>query len=165
MRNLFFFLLLPVTVVLPAFAPATAQESVPAGFELWSADAMKQLGQELANNAASEPHRSAIRRFTQYANDYALLAHRDADGVPEWHDTEADIFFVQTGAATLLFGGTLEGAQTMEPNERRNGKIVGGIRRKLSPGDVIRIPAKTPHQILLEGAHNFTYFVIKVKGY
>jgi len=148
-----------------ALLPATAQETVPAGFELWSATSLKQLSQELSKKAAADAHHSAIQRFPDYSNDYALFARREADGIPEWHETEADVFFVQTGTATLVVGGTLEGAQNSDPHEKRNGTIAGGIRRKLGPGDVVRISAKTPHQLLLEGAHEFTYFVIKVKGY
>jgi len=30
---------------------------------------------------------------------------------------------------------------------------------------VIRIPARVPHQLLLDGSQEFNYFVIKVKGY
>ena len=148
-----------------AFLPTTAQETVPPGFELWTAASLKQLGQELHAKAATDAHHSAIQRFSDFSSDYALFARREADGIPEWHETEADVFFVQTGTATVLVGGTLDGAQTTEPHEKRNGTITGGIRRKLGPGDVVRIPAKTPHQLLLEGAHEFTYFVIKVKGY
>jgi mannose-6-phosphate isomerase-like protein (cupin superfamily) len=148
-----------------ALLPVTAQETVPSGFELWTAASLKQLRQELSKNAASDPHHAATRRFADYSNDYALFAMREADGIPEWHETEADVFFVQTGTATLVLGGTLDGAQTTEPHEKRNGKIVGGIQRKLTAGDIVRIPAKTPHQLLLGDAHEFTYFVIKVKGY
>ena len=57
------------------------------------------------------------------------------------------------------------GGETTEPHEKRNGTIQGGIKRKLSPGDVVRIAAQTPHQILLDGSPEFTYFVVKVKGY
>jgi hypothetical protein len=38
-------------------------------------------------------------------------------------------------------------------------------RQRLSAGDVVRIPARIPHQVLFEGAHEFTYFVVEVKGY
>src|SRR5262249_27960792 len=120
-----------------AFLPATAQETVPSGFELLSAASLTQLGQELSKGTASDPHRSASRRFWDFSNDHSLLARREADGVPEWHETEADVFFVQTGTATLLVGGTLEGAQVTEPHEKRNGTITGGIRRKLSSGDIV----------------------------
>jgi len=156
---------LGLLVLLALTLPITAQETVPQGFEFWNAASLKQLGQELSTSTATDPHHAATRRFPDFSNDYALFARREADGIPEWHETEADVFFVQTGTATLLVGGTIEGAQTTEPNEKRNGKIVGGIRRKLAAGDIVRIPAKTPHQLLLEGAHEFTYFVIKVKGY
>jgi mannose-6-phosphate isomerase-like protein (cupin superfamily) len=62
-------------------------------------------------------------------------------------------------------GGTLLNGETVAPHEKRNGTIQGSVRQKLSAGDVVRIPAKVPHQVLLDGAHEFSYLVIKVKGY
>jgi len=94
-----------------------------------------------------------------------MLSRRQADGVVEWHENQADVFFVQSGSATLLVGGTMVGGETTEPHEKRNGTIQGGIKRKLSAGDVVRIPPQVPHQLLLDGSPEFTYFVIKVKGY
>jgi mannose-6-phosphate isomerase-like protein (cupin superfamily) len=152
-------------VLAAALLPATAQETEPSGFELWPAASLKLLGQELHKNTVADAHHAATHRFSDFSNDYALLARREADGIPEWHETEADVFIVQTGTATLVVGGTMEGAQTTEPHEKRNGTITGGIRRELAAGDIVRIPAKTPHQLLLGGAHEFIYFVIKVKGY
>ncbi|HVH71632.1 MAG TPA: cupin domain-containing protein, partial [Candidatus Dormibacteraeota bacterium] len=90
---------------------------------------------------------------------------RIADGQPEWHETEADVFIVQSGTATLLVGGTLVGGETTAPHEKRNGRIEGGIRQKLAAGDVVRIPPRVPHQVLLDGGKEFTYLVVKVKGY
>ena len=72
---------------------------------------------------------------------------------------------MQSGSATLVVGGTLLNGETVAPHEKRNGTIQGGVRQKLSAGDVVRIPAKVPHQVLLDGAHEFSYLVIKVKGY
>jgi mannose-6-phosphate isomerase-like protein (cupin superfamily) len=145
--------------------PATAQETVPAGFNYWTAASLKQMGQELIKEAASSKNHNATRRLSDYPNDLFMLAHREADGVPEWHETQADVFVVESGSATLLVGGTMEGAETTEPHEMRNGTIHGGIRRKLVAGDVVRIAPKTPHQMLLDGAKEITYFVVKVKGY
>jgi len=56
-------------------------------------------------------------------------------------------------------------AETVGPHEKRNGSIRGGIRRKLSAGDTVRIPARVPHQVLADGGQEFNYFVVKVKGY
>jgi mannose-6-phosphate isomerase-like protein (cupin superfamily) len=143
----------------------TAQEAVPDGFEHWTADSLKQIDQTLKAAAGKDAHHIALQRLGDFPNDLFMLSRREADGVVEWHETQADVFFVQSGTATLLVGGTLVGGETTEPHEKRNGTIQGGIRRKLSAGDVVRIPPKVPHQLLLDGAPNFTYFVIKVKGY
>jgi len=144
---------------------ASAQETVPEGFQHWTSASLSQIAKELRTEAATAPHHVATRRLGDFSNDLFMLAHREADGIPEWHETQADVFFVQSGSATLVVGGTMVGGETVEPHEKRNGKIEGGVRKQLSPGDVIRIPPKVPHQILLEGSKEFTYFVVKVKGY
>jgi mannose-6-phosphate isomerase-like protein (cupin superfamily) len=144
---------------------ASAQETVPEGFELWTSASLSQVEQQLKTEAATNPHHVGTKRLADFPNDLFMLSRREADGIVEWHENQADIFFVQSGSATLLVGGNLVGGETVEPHEKRNGKIEGGIRRTLSAGDVIRIPAKVPHQILLEGPKGFTYFVVKVKGY
>ena len=142
-----------------------AQETAPEGFEHWTADSLRQLDQTLKVEAGKNPHHIAVEHLKEFPNDQFMLSRREADGIVEWHETQADIFFVQSGSATLLVGGTLIGGETVEPHEKRNGTIQGGVRRKLSAGDIVRIAPKVPHQILLDGAQNFTYFVVKVKGY
>jgi mannose-6-phosphate isomerase-like protein (cupin superfamily) len=159
MRALLFCLF---ALALPLLA---AQETIPEGFEHWTADSLKQLDQTLKVEAGKNPHHIAVEHLKDFPNDQFMLSRREADGIVEWHETQADIFFVQSGSATLLVGGTLVGGETVEPHEKRNGTIQGGVRRKLSAGDVVRIAPKVPHQILLDGAQNFTYFVVKVKGY
>jgi mannose-6-phosphate isomerase-like protein (cupin superfamily) len=137
----------------------------PEGFELWSASSLTEVAQALKTEAASSANHMAVRHLADFPDDMFMLAHREADGTVEWHETQADIFLVQSGSATLVVGGTMVGGETVEPHEKRNGTIQGGVRRKLSAGDIVRIPARTPHQILLDGSREFTYFVIKVKGY
>jgi len=144
---------------------ATAQDTAPEGFELWTASSLAQMEQALKTEAASNPHHMSVRRIVDFPNDTFMLSHREADGIPEWHETQADVFFVQSGEATLVVGGNMVGGELVEPHEKRNGTIEGGVRRKLSAGDIVRIPPKVPHQILLDGSKGFTYFVIKVKGY
>ncbi|HKW19159.1 MAG TPA: cupin domain-containing protein [Terriglobales bacterium] len=142
-----------------------AQESGPSGFEHWSADSLKQLGQTLKTEASANPSHIGTRHLQDFPNDSFLMSVRQADGVVEWHENQADVFVVESGSATLIVGGTMVGEQTTEPHEKRNGTIQGGTRVRLSPGDIVRIPPKTPHQLLLDGAKDFTYFVVKVKGY
>jgi len=141
------------------------EESTPAGFEYWSAASLKQIGQTLSQEAAKDSHHLAVRQLSDFPKELFLLGRREADGQVEWHETQADVFVVQSGSATLLVGGTMINGETVAPHEKRNGSIQGGVRQKLSAGDIVHIPARVPHQLLLDGAHEFTYFVIKVKGY
>jgi hypothetical protein len=83
----------------------------------------------------------------------------------ELKSTTARCWFTASPAArpvaTLLIGGALVNGETVGPHEKRNGTIQGGVRRKLFAGDVVRIPPRVPHQLLLEGGPEFNYFVIK----
>lgn len=144
---------------------AAAQDSGPKGFEHWSAGSIKQLEQTMKGEAAASPLHMSSHRLQDFPNDTFMLAVREADGVVEWHENLADVFIVESGSATLVVGGKLIGGEVTEPHEKRNGTIEGGTRVKLSAGDIVRIPPKAPHQLLLDGTKNFTYFVIKVKGY
>jgi mannose-6-phosphate isomerase-like protein (cupin superfamily) len=147
------------------FLLVRSDEPAPQGSVHWSAASLNSIAQSLATEAAANPGKPAIRQLSSFPNEYFLLAHREADGQAELHETEADVFVVHSGTATLLVGGTLTGSETVSPHEKRNGTIHGGVRQKLAPGDVVRIPPGMPHQLLLDGAREFTYFVVKVKGY
>ena len=142
-----------------------SEEPIPTGFEHWTPATLERATQALAADAAKDPHHFAMKQLSDFPNEAFLLVHREADGQVEWHETQGDVFFVQSGSATLVVGGTYLNGETVAPHEKRNGSIQGGARQKLSAGDVVRIPARAPHQLVLDGGHEFTYFVIKVKGY
>jgi mannose-6-phosphate isomerase-like protein (cupin superfamily) len=52
--------------------------------------------------------------------------------------------------------------KTTAPNEIRGASISGGTEIKLSAGDIVTIPAKTPHQMKVDPGKQVTYFVAKV---
>ncbi len=47
--------------------------------------------------------------------DSILPVHREADGQVEGHEIQADVFFVQSGSATLVVGGILVNGETVGP--------------------------------------------------
>ena len=147
------------------FLLAKFDEPVPQGFVHWPAATLNSLSKTLSVTAAADPHHLAVNHLKDFPNEYLLLAHREADGQPEVHETEVDMIMVQSGSATLLVGGTLVNGETVSPHEIRNGTIQRGFRQKLGAGDVFRIPAGMPHQMLLGESHEITYLVVKVKGY
>ena len=160
MKGLFLLALLVVPLV-----AVNSQAPAAVGFEHWTPADLRAASQTLAEKAASDPHHAATKTLSDYPNDMFLLAHREADGQVELHETQADLFVVQSGSATLIVGGTLLGGETVAPHEKRNGTIQSGTRHKLNVGDIVRIPANVPHQLVLDGDREFNYFVAKIKGY
>src|SRR5215475_3116962 len=144
--------LLLLSLVLIPLVAVNSQVPAPVGFEHWTAADLQTLNKTLAEKAATDSHRAASKTISDFPNELFMLAHREADGQVELHETQADVFFVQSGTATLLVGGTLTGAETTAPHEKRNGTIQGGTRQKLSTGDIVHIPANMPHQLLVEGS-------------
>lgn len=147
------------------FLSVKSDDPVPEGYEHWTSSSLKPVVDALTSQAAKDAHHFAMKPLADFPNEAILVVHREADGQIEWHETQSDIMFVQAGTATLLFGGEYLNGETTAPHEKRNGTIQGGVRQKLAVGDVVRIPAKVPHQVLVEGGHEFTYLVVKAKGY
>ena len=106
----------------------------------------------------------ADHNLARYGNHYLLLIRRDETGSAELHAHEADIFGVASGRGSVITGGKLVGAHQTKPGEMRATSISGGKKEPLAAGDIIHIPAGLPHQVLVDKAQPFTYFVIKVTG-
>ena len=95
--------------------------------------------------------------------DHSLgISHRDKNGVPEVHEKQTDVMVIQNGEAVLIIGGAVVDPKTESPGEIRGTSIRNGVEKKLSPGDILNIPAGMPHQFLLEPGKQITYFVVKV---
>jgi mannose-6-phosphate isomerase-like protein (cupin superfamily) len=130
------------------------------GYKYWSAAELKSLAKPLSNKTDAKTSSENLGRF---GIDHALMLHREGSGVAELHKTEADLMVIVSGNGELLVGGTMPGAKTTAVGEVRAPSIEGGVRQKLSPGDIIHVPPKTPHQVLLDPGAQITYFVLKVK--
>lgn len=89
-------------------------------------------------------------------------SHRDAPGMAELHELDADIIYVLNGTATFVTGGTVENGTTTAPNEVRGSSIRGGDTRRIGKGDVIIVPKNTPHWFQDVKAP-FDYYVVKVR--
>jgi len=132
----------------------------PAGYKYWSAAELKSMSKPLANKSNAK---TSSENLGNFGPDHALMIHRDGSGVGELHETEADVIVVVSGEGTLVVGGTMPGSKNTAPNEVRAPAVEGGMRQKIAPGDILHIPPKTPHQVLLEPGTQITYFTLKVK--
>jgi glc operon protein GlcG len=87
-------------------------------------------------------------------------SRRDAPGEAELHELETDVFYVLGGSATLVTGGTLVGGVRSAPGELRGPRIDGGKAQVLAAGDVLVVPAGTPHWFQ-SVTGPFDYYVVK----
>jgi glc operon protein GlcG len=89
-------------------------------------------------------------------------SRRDKPGLAEVHTLDTDIIYVLQGSATFVTGGIVVEAKQIQPDEIRGGRIEGGDVRRLSKGEVIVVPANTPHWFK-EVNGEFLYYTIKVR--
>ena len=88
-------------------------------------------------------------------------SHRDKAGIVELHDKETDVFHILDGSATFITGGTMVGGKVTAPGQTRGTDLKGGQVHHLTKGDVIVIPAGTPHWFK-EVPTTVSYYVVKV---
>ena len=132
----------------------------PDGFGLWTGAELKAAGKKLAPKM--DQNKVATENLVNYGNHLLMVAHREANGQAELHETQADIFVVESGEGTLVVGGTVVDPKTVSPHEVRGSSIKDGVTKQLHPGDIVHIAAKTPHQMMVPAGKQITYFVAKV---
>jgi mannose-6-phosphate isomerase-like protein (cupin superfamily) len=110
--------------------------------------------------AKPDDHKVRLDRVASWGNHSLLAIRRDGDGEAEVHDTQVDVIFVKSGEGTLVLGGTVVDPRTSGPGEIRGKSIKGGVNKKMVAGDVIHVPAKIPHQMLVP--KTLTFEVVKV---
>lgn len=144
-------------VTLALFASTVMAAEIP-GFVRWSSDEIEHRYRSMKSAAGRN---FTVATMGEFGSDLLVLVHRDGTGEAEWHERHVDVFFVHRGEAVLVIGGTLVGAKDTGPGEKRAPRIEGGERVPLRPGDVVRIPARVPHQVVLENGA-FDYAVMKI---
>jgi len=128
----------------------------PEGFAIYSSADLKAR----VDAAKPDDHKVRMNRVGSWGNHSMLAIRRDGDGEAEVHDTQVDVVFVKSGEGTLILGGTVVEPRTTGPGEIRGKSITGGVSKKMAAGDVIHIPAKIPHQMLVP--RTLTFEVVKV---
>ena len=132
----------------------------PQGLYIWKSADLKAFSKNLAPKINDK--KVATQDIAKNGNYRFMVAHREGSGEAEYHAVDADILVVQTGTATLVYGGELVDGKTTAPNEMRAPSIKGGTEKPLGVGDIVTIPPKVAHQVKLTPGKEFTYFVVKV---
>jgi mannose-6-phosphate isomerase-like protein (cupin superfamily) len=108
---------------------------------------------------------STMVKGGQIVNDHGLvvLAQRRGAGEVEVHAKTNHVFIIVEGEATLVTGGTLVGARQTAPDQTRAPSVQGGEVHHLTKGDVITIPAKTPHWFKEVPTQTIAYYAINTE--
>lgn len=93
-----------------------------------------------------------------------VLANRREAGAVEYHEHTNHIFIMVDGEATFIVGGKMIGTKETAPGQMRAESLEGGQTFHLSKGDVITIPAKTPHWWKEISTKTVGYYAINIES-
>jgi mannose-6-phosphate isomerase-like protein (cupin superfamily) len=126
-----------------------------------SADGVPTVVTYVPNSKVTE----VMTKGGEIVNDKGLiiLANRRGAGEVEVHDKTNHIFIIVEGEATFVTGGTLVGAKNTAPGQIRAASMQGGQTHQLRKGDVITVPAKTPHWWKEVSTKTIAYYAINTE--
>jgi mannose-6-phosphate isomerase-like protein (cupin superfamily) len=101
--------------------------------------------------------------LSNYGSHKLMLSVRTTTGDAEVHAHFDDIMVVMGGSAMLITGGQLIDPRTGADGESRGTGIRDGVRQHVLAGDIIHVPAGTPHQLIIPKGTIFRVFVVKVR--
>jgi mannose-6-phosphate isomerase-like protein (cupin superfamily) len=149
-----------IFAMLLTMAAAALPAGQPQGFGHWTSGELQGFAKTLGPKINAQ--KIATQPLASYGNHNFLIAHREGSGEAELHETQNDVMVVESGEATLVVGGTVVDPRTTAPHEVRGPSIRGGEKVALAAGDVVHIPIRVAHQMLVEGGKQITYFVVKI---
>lgn len=141
------------TLIAEAAAPAVADPAAigrvePKRFSADEVVAAFAAGRPLVENASFKVHAS----------------RRERPGEAEIHTLDTDVMYVLEGEAVVVLGGTVVEPRTVTPTELRGRSIEGGEAHALRRGDVLVIPAGTPHWFRDVVQGPVLYYTVKSTG-
>lgn len=132
------------------------------GLLIWSSLELDQRSAQLGRTIRSDgSSRETLADYLTPTGSHRFrFIRRDEDGLPEQHDAIEDYVYIQSGKGTILVGGQMLGRSGDLGTE-----IIGGSRYLVGTGDLLRIPAGTPHAYLVDKGEHITYVLVRVPAY
>ena len=96
-------------------------------------------------------------------NGLIVLANRRGAGEVEVHENTNHVFIIVEGEATFVTGGTMVEPKNTAPGQIRAKSVNGGQTYHLTKGDVITVPAKTPHWFKEVSTQTIAYYAINTE--
>lgn len=135
--------------LLLAATTARAQTPPPPAVHITPAEIATLLESGIMKSAVDQPIKSAV---VHGGTALVAMLHRDrAEAGALIHERVTETYYILHGSGTLVTGGALGG--TAKPTDLTRvgagpslqGERQGGESRRVGPGDIIIVPAGTPH--------------------
>lgn len=137
-----------MAMVLPLLLMLSAQQApTPATF-ITKEEHEAVLKEQTAKNVVDQPIKAADVIGGKAA--VAMLRRVKPEASALIHDYVTETYYILSGSGTIVTGGSLGGAKPTDLTRvnagmSQSGTRIGGEARKVKPGDIIMIPAGTPH--------------------
>jgi mannose-6-phosphate isomerase-like protein (cupin superfamily) len=142
MRNIITSLIL-IGLSSAASAQAPAPAAAAARTMVSAADVTALIAKAQADRKDNQP--IVAQSLLQLAPYNVSLEYRASVGNAAVHETEAEMFYVIDGSATLVTGGKLTNENRTNAENLTGTGIEGGTARHVAKGDFVMVPEKTPH--------------------
>lgn len=143
-------------------SPAAASPAIQTQAQVLNLEALAEQGKALLEKARAGSGSAGVT-LANYSGHYTMLTARTKSGGGELHKHFADFLFVIDGEGTELTGGRMVNAKESAGGEVHGTALEGATPHTLHKGDVIHIPAGTPHQAIEAPGQTITIYVIKVQ--
>jgi mannose-6-phosphate isomerase-like protein (cupin superfamily) len=137
------------------------QAQSPGKVEIFSSTQIHDQLAQLALQAKASGSGGAT--LGDYGTHALKLSERTASGGAEIHAHFDDVMLVMEGRAKLITGGEVIGAHNGANGETTGSGIRDGTTQTIATGDLVHIPAGTPHQLVIPPGTTYSALVIKVK--
>ncbi len=143
-KNFLVVLIAMIPFLVTAQTPAPAEP--PVATDITSA-AVRQFLDALPRDRVSDNPIRGVEVTGDYRiGVYGVYRPKEFPGGANLHQVNTtEIYYMLTGYATLVTGGTITEARQENSNWVRGEAIAGGVTRRVGPGDIIIIPGHTPH--------------------
>ena len=149
-------------IIACGFVLACASSAQGPSSSHWTGAQLKDIEKTLGQKAGVL--KSASQPLVDLETHLIQLSYREASGEAEVHEHVTDVFVVQSGEATLAVGGKLVNGKMTAAGEFRGPSLAGAQLTELGAGDVVHIPAGTPHQLLIKDGKKYTGLVVKIRS-
>src|ERR1700752_3134397 len=139
-------MLSPLTLVM-CLSTDAAQAPVPAT-HISKADTEAVLKESIAKGTVDQPIKAS--EVLGGKASVAMLHRAKPEASALIHDRVTETYYILSGSGTIVTGGSLGDPKPtdltrLNAGMSQTGARIGGESRKIGPGDIVIIPAGTPH--------------------